>query len=81
MNHNVTKVHPEDNVLVALNNLKKGERVSYNSEEFILPAPVTAKHKFVTKDMQAGDEIKMYGVLLVRHSNQLNVVQLLQYLM
>lgn len=64
MNHKVTKVHPEDNVLVALSNLTEGERVTYNSEEFILPAPVTAKHKFVTKDMEAGDEIKMYGVLV-----------------
>lgn len=60
----ITKVHPEDNVLVALSNLEEGERVSYNGTEFQLPGRVPAKHKFVTEEMQPGDEIRMYGVLV-----------------
>src|SRR4051812_14614350 len=64
MNHQVTKVHPDDNVLVALNNLKKGDRVAFNGSEFILSDSIPAKHKFVTKDMAAGDAVIMYGVLV-----------------
>ena len=60
----ITKVHPDDNVLVALSNLEEGERVSYDGAEFQLPGRVPAKHKFVTEEMQPGDEIKMYGVLV-----------------
>lgn len=64
MNHIVTKVHPEDNVLVALANLEEGETVSFNGTEFKLPARVPAKHKFVTQDLEPGEEVKMYGVLV-----------------
>src|SRR2546423_8239313 len=64
MNHKVTKVHPGDNVLVALTNLEEGETVVYNGSQYKLPGRVPAKHKFVTTDLQPGDEIKMYGVLV-----------------
>jgi altronate hydrolase len=64
MIHKVAKVHAEDNVLVALVNLEEGETVSYNGSSFTLPARVPAKHKFVTVDLQPGDEVKMYGVLV-----------------
>ena len=64
MKHKITKVHPEDNVLVALSNLEEGERVQYDGEEFQLPARVPAKHKFVVKELKPGEEVKMYGVLV-----------------
>jgi altronate hydrolase len=60
----VLKVHPTDNVLVALKDLKKGEAIFHNNEEFILQSDIAAKHKFFTKDMNVGDEVKMYGVLV-----------------
>jgi altronate hydrolase len=64
MNHRVTKVHPDDNVVVALSTLNKGEKVSYNGSDFTLADTIPAKHKFVTKDMKPGDAIIMYGVLV-----------------
>lgn len=64
MNRKVTKVHPDDNVLVALTNLEEGEVVSYDGSEFQLPGRVPAKHKFTTTELLPGDEIKMYGVLV-----------------
>jgi altronate hydrolase len=60
----VLKVHPKDNVLVALTDLKKGETVTYGNENFILQDDVKAKHKFFTTDLQAGDKVMMYGVLV-----------------
>jgi altronate hydrolase len=60
----ITKVHPDDNVLVALSDLRKGETVNYNGYSIILADDVKAKHKFVVKDMQPGEELFMYGVLV-----------------
>lgn len=60
----VLKVHPNDNVIVALKDLKKGQTVQYKGETFVLQDDVNAKHKFFTHDMQTGDEIIMYGVLV-----------------
>lgn len=64
MKHAITKVHPKDNVIVALRNLDKGEHFTYNGEEFVTVEPVEAKHKFTTQELQPGDEVYMYGVLV-----------------
>ncbi|MEP7375213.1 MAG: altronate dehydratase family protein [Chitinophagaceae bacterium] len=64
MKQTVLKVHPKDNVLVALKNLTKGETVEYNDERYTLADNISAKHKFFVRDMKAGDEVIMYGVLV-----------------
>lgn len=64
MKRNIVKVHPDDNVLVALSNLSRGERVAYNGSEILLNDNIPAKHKFVTAELQQGDPIFMYGVLV-----------------
>ncbi|MBS1918814.1 MAG: altronate dehydratase [Bacteroidetes bacterium] len=60
----VLKVHPKDNVLVALRNLAKGEKIAYNGEEYILQDAIPAKHKFFTHELKTGDKVIMYGVLV-----------------
>jgi len=60
----ILKVHPADNVLVALVNLEKGMTVNYEGQDYIIQEPVKAKHKFATTDLAAGDSIIMYGVLV-----------------
>jgi altronate hydrolase len=62
----VLKVHPKDNVLVALQNLTKGQTINYNGENYVLQDSIPAKHKFFTSDMNTGDAIIMYGVLVGR---------------
>ncbi len=64
MKQKLVKVHPGDNVLVALTNLSKGELVHYNGDEFVLQDDIPAKHKFVTTDLNAGDVVEMYGVMV-----------------
>jgi altronate hydrolase len=64
MKNIVTKVFPADNVIVALTDLDEGREVTYDSETFLLPARVPAKHKFVTTDLKEGDPVYMYGVLV-----------------
>ena len=64
MKQRVLKVHPKDNVLVALTDLKKGETISHDGQEYILQDDIRAKHKFFTVDLSKGDKIYMYGVLV-----------------
>jgi altronate hydrolase len=64
MKKKLVKVHPDDNVLVALTDLLKGDQVSFNGEEFILQDNIPAKHKFVTTNLKTGDVVVMYGVMV-----------------
>ena len=64
MNYKVAKVHPDDNVLVALTNLEEGDIIIYNGDTYKLSSRVPAKHKFVLEELHPGDEVKMYGVLV-----------------
>ncbi|GAB3894002.1 UxaA family hydrolase [Spirosoma agri] len=64
MSARVLKVHPADNVIVALRNLSAGEQIEFDNAVYSLPYAVGAKHKFVTEDRQIGDPITMYGVLV-----------------
>jgi len=58
------KIHPDDNVLVALTDLSAGEQISYNGSSLVLREHVQAKHKFVLKDIPPDGPIIMYGVLV-----------------
>lgn len=64
MSARVLKVHPADNVIVALRNLSAGEQIEFENTVYELPYAVGAKHKFLTEDRQPGDPITMYGVLV-----------------
>lgn len=64
MSQKVLKVHPDDNVIVALQDLPVGEKVTYNSTEYTVVNDIPAKHKFFMQDMNPGDEVIMYGVLV-----------------
>lgn len=66
------QLHPADNVLVALQDLKKGTEIkqmahpdtSGNAWNFSLNMDIEAKHKFTTGPLSIGDEVTMYGVLV-----------------
>ncbi len=69
MKQSVLQVHPGDNVIVALRDLKKGEEVQLNGSAYTLQDNIGAKHKFFKHDMQQGDKIIMYGVLVGKAQN------------
>src|SRR5690606_3462818 len=64
MAQRVLKIHPDDNVLVALQDLRRGEIIEYKGRSYLLPETIHAKHKFFTEDLTAGDSIVMYGTLV-----------------
>ncbi|SFD09837.1 altronate hydrolase [Chitinophaga sp. CF118] len=58
------QIHPDDNVLVALQDLQAGTEIGFNGSTIKLLKNVSAKHKFMITDVQTGDPITMYGVLV-----------------
>jgi altronate hydrolase len=60
----VLKIHPEDNVLVALVDLRIDEVIPFEGKNYQLKTTVPAKHKFVIHNIQPGDSIFMYGVIV-----------------
>lgn len=64
MKQKVLKVHPEDNVIVALTDLAKNDVIEFEGKEYFLFDDIPAKHKFLTEDLAEGDSVYMYGVLV-----------------
>src|SRR6267378_1260116 len=60
----VLQLNPKDNVLVALNDLQKGEQIDFSGRTFTLKTDVPAKHKFGMDDIAPGGPVVMYGVLI-----------------
>ena len=63
-NYKVIKVHPSDNVIVALEDIPAGATVVYENETYKIVDDVAGKHKFYQSNMAAGDSVTMYGVLV-----------------
>ncbi|MCM5527281.1 UxaA family hydrolase [Parasegetibacter sp. NRK P23] len=60
----VLQINRKDNVLVALQDLRKGEVVQFEDVDYELKEDISAKHKFYMNDMNTGEEVFMYGVLV-----------------
>ncbi|WP_235298850.1 UxaA family hydrolase [Portibacter marinus] len=60
----VLQIHDSDNVLVAIRDLKKGEKVTFDDLEIEIFEFVPAKHKFAIKHIRPGDYVYMYGVIV-----------------
>jgi altronate hydrolase len=64
MPQKILKIHPADNVLVALTDLTAGDMVIYNNSVVTLTEYIPAKHKFAEQEILPGQEIIMYGTLV-----------------
>lgn len=64
MRSKVLKIHERDNVIVALQNIAKGETIHFNGQDYVLVEDIPAKHKFYMNNMKPGEEVYMYGVLV-----------------
>lgn len=64
MKKSILKVHPYDNVIVALRDLAQGELVEMEGKTYSINENIAAKHKFAETGLKPGDDIIMYGVLV-----------------
>ena len=68
MQKKLIKVNPTDNVAVALVPLASGENILFEGENVSILSDVKAKHKIALVDLNVGDRIIMYGVLVGKAS-------------
>jgi altronate hydrolase len=64
MQKKLIKVHPSDNVAVALVNLVAGDSIAFEGQVIKIVSDVKAKHKIALETFNVGDRIIMYGVLV-----------------
>nr|WP_157247310.1 altronate dehydratase family protein [Pedobacter panaciterrae] len=63
-NKSFLQIHPDDNVLVSLQDLQKGQKIEWNNLTFDLKDDIHAKHKFFITERAIGEDVLMYGVLV-----------------
>jgi altronate hydrolase len=69
MSSTFLQINPTDNLLVALQDLKKGTIIKHANNEITLQDDIAAKHKFTTEAIPQNGNAYMYGVL-VGHASQ-----------
>lgn len=69
--HSFLRIHPKDNVLVALRDLEQNTPIEFEGINFSLIDRVAAKHKFAINAFQADDSIFMYGVLVGKATKEI----------
>jgi altronate hydrolase len=67
------KIHPDDNVAVALRDLKAGNQISSGETIFLLPEDIRAKHKFTLQSISKGQTLVMYGIVV--GTAKINLIQ------
>ncbi|MBF9142414.1 UxaA family hydrolase [Hymenobacter properus] len=64
MKHQVARIHPADNVLVALVDLPIGTEVPWENGYVTTTEAIPAKHKLAPLGLSVGQPVTMYGVLV-----------------
>ncbi len=58
------QISPHDNLLVALQDLDAGTDINWNGSSFKLTEDIPAKHKFAPVELESGEQVRLYGVLV-----------------
>ncbi len=66
MSTSILKIHPADNVIVALQKLSANTEVELAGNSILLLEDIPAKHKFYIENLEQGSAVTMYGVLVGR---------------
>jgi altronate hydrolase len=77
MKQNILKIHPNDNVLVALTDIPAGEQINHNGTFITTVDFIPAKHKVALRPIEEGGNVTMYGVLVGKAQSYIPVGGLL----
>ena len=64
LKNKILKIHPKDNIVVALFDLKEGEILILEDKKISLKTDVYKKHKFALENLNKGENIYLYGVVV-----------------
>jgi altronate hydrolase len=71
MSNRYLKIHPADNVYVALTDLKAGEQLTVDGNSLTLVNDIPAKHKFLDRPLAPEEEVIMYGTVVGKALNSI----------
>ena len=77
MHSKLIKIHPKDNVAIALVNLPKGELTTLEDEDVLILTDTKAKHKIALEPLHVGGAVFMYGVLIGKAVTEIKKGELL----
>lgn len=60
--HSILQIDEQDDLIVALDTLSKGETFTISGTEVILQQDIPTKHKFAARPFALGDHATMYGI-------------------
>jgi len=72
MNKPFLRIHPNDNILAALKDLAQGEVINVDGQKITLLEDIPSKHKFTISNLEKGEVIKMYGVMVGKASQSIS---------
>ena len=58
------KIHPQDDLIVALYDLKKGERINVGNQTLVISEDIPAKNQFASRDLKPGEKVRMHGIVV-----------------
>lgn len=64
MSATILRLHPDDNIIVALKDLPKGSSLLVGGQRLRLADAIPIKHKFALHDFKRGEAVFMYGLLV-----------------
>ena len=70
-NRDTLRLHPRDDLLVALADLSAGTRIDDSGREFILLDAIPAKHKFSARALSRNTTVRLYNVVIGRAASDL----------
>jgi altronate hydrolase len=75
MKQSILKIHPDDNIIVALKSFSAGEIINMEDILISLKEDIPIKHKFAAKDFEKGEAIIMYGVTVGKAIKEISTGQ------
>lgn len=69
----VLKIHPKDNVIVAIADLHSDEIIHHGGQSYRVTANIPSKHKFTIQHLHVGDPIFMYGVVVGKALTEITI--------
>jgi altronate hydrolase len=76
----IIRIHPKDDMLVALSDLSPGEKVSEGDVVYEIKETVLAKHKFATRDFAVNDPLHLYGIVIGKATRPISTGSLISTL-
>ena len=73
MKNKIFKIHENDNVVVALLDLKKGEKINYSNATLLLKQDISFGHKICVNSISKGEKIIKYGHIIAIATSNIDI--------